>query len=80
MAKIKTIKVPRVSFALGDEVLVPADEWVRPLYGPANESGGRQLVGWIKRGAPDVEQLLDMIDYADAHQRQPRTKRGTPKP
>lgn len=76
----KTIKIPRVSFALGDEVLVPADEWVRPLYGPANASGGRQLVGWVKRGAPDVEQLLDMLTYADAHQRQPPTKPGKPKP
>lgn len=71
---MKTIKVPRVSFALGDEVQVPPGEWVRPLYGPANTAGARQIVGWLQRGAPDTEQLMSMIQYADEHQKQPAPK------
>lgn len=65
---MKTIKIPRVTFAIGDpkpdalEAL--AAESTRPIYGPANEAGARPLVGVIVVG--QVEQLSTMLDYADA--------------
>jgi hypothetical protein len=66
---MRTIKIPRVTFAIGDRnpdaLATLAAEDTRPLYGPANDAGERPLVGVIVVG--QVEQLSTMLDYADAH-------------
>lgn len=65
---MEIIRLPKLSYVFGDVrpgtvSTIPAHP--RPLYGPANEKGERQLIGLI--AASEVERLVSMFEFADAN-------------
>lgn len=62
--EVTDVKVPSPTFVIGDR-RTGMNFDTRPIYGPADEKGGRQEVGTINRYHTVL--LTSMLEYADAH-------------
>ena len=65
------IKIPKVTFDVGDN---PLDPTMLPIYGPADSDEKRKIAGWINA---DYKPLLcSMLEFADQNMQEDNDGKG----